>query len=369
MPTIFKFNEYILFESKGFSQNIKILSDYIFDVLYDYALGDGKGDENDITDLYNDYIDSRDYDDENLDIQIDFDKVKGFDKNLYNLATYKRTGSDDLWFGNEDYDMIVSLDRDSRGSNCGSMDSSEPILYLNPKFFKTMKTLNKNKIQIKNTIMHELTHYVQSMSNIGNGDPRGVTARDTNPTYSFQVATQKVRKYYDVNQMTYILDKSEMQARIAGFAQTMYGVIDDMYSKYLKKHKNFNYQEFRDFVLNHKSFNKYDLHIQFIEEFIDEIKQDNWDNFIACKNDTENPYRTDSIIYVMLRLFENRPLRSTLPLPGKSKDKLVDGLQTKSVFDNYREKLAKYAKSDFESYKKKVLNVIDTICNEKGYDK
>lgn len=364
---ILNFDEFIN-ESKGFSTNIKVLSDYIYKLLYDYA-NMGNPDESEETQLYLDYLEAKE-DDDDFIIPINFDDIKGFDNSVYKLATYKRPYIDyeKTSFGGEDFDMQICLDPTLKGINLGAMESSEPTLFLKPLMFKTLKTLKKNQTQIKNTITHEITHYIQSMANIGDDNARPSTANDTNLSYQFQKAVQGVRKYSDVNQVTYMLDKNEIQARIQGFAQTAYDVIDKMYEKYIKKHKKFDLEDFAQVVLNDKSFDQYDLHIQYIQEFIDMIKDDNWEKISECANDTSNPYRDDSVIYVMLRCFENRPMRSTLPLPGKSKDKLVSGLQTKDVFNKYKEKLYKYTITDFDNYKKKILNIIKYICQEKGYD-
>ena len=197
-----------LLEAKGVSDQIQLLAEYIYkeiETLVNQESDDAY--DNKLYELFKKYGD--DY-----PIEINFSDINGFDPKKYDLLTYRKMGPD---YADYECDMIVNI---CKYEGYGAMDTDEPLLHINYKPIKTKKSFYKNSSALMNTISHELTHYVQHMSNASNG---GHTLKASGGAVSKELIEKTTgnMRYYVVNFLLYAINPIESDARKQGFYQTM----------------------------------------------------------------------------------------------------------------------------------------------------
>lgn len=343
--------QYIL-EKNGVSDNINILTKYIYDLLKQDVYKENPENPK-ISWLYQQ---CKNYGHDFYPIEINFDDIEGFDSKRYNLLTYRDMGED---YADYDCDMIVNV---KSMTNFGEMDTDEPQLSINSKYIRTIKTFEKNEANIKNTIAHELTHYVQHQAN---KKGTGVKFKNGSVTVEFHKNTQYSQKYYICNFILYTIDPNEADARKSGFYQNMLIDLDKRLKEWKKqnKGKEFDKEDFINYCMYHKDYRDNVLHMYYFDLFGDAIKDDNWETYEKCFDDKENKYRDDSIIYVLLNICDVRSNPPILPMP--SKKNYVMNINNEKRFNEYKEKLLKHYNKNINRYKKKIKKVIELALEEK----
>lgn len=342
--------QYIL-EKKGVSNDINILVDYIYNCIKT-AVYEENPENPDISWLYQQYLD---YGKDTYPIEINFKDIKGFNQNKYNLLTYRDMGPD---YEDYDCDMLVVV---MKADAFGFMDTEEPMLIINAKYVKTKKVFDKNISNIRNTLAHELTHYVQHLSNKGTNNLKhddGAVAKELAEN------TEGNTKYYICNFLLYVINPIEADARKMGFYQTMKLEIHKRLKEWKRQNKNkeFDKDDFIHYCMYHKDYHNNVLHMSYFDLFADGIKEDTWDNYKKCFDDPENKYRDDSLIYVLLNVCDARTDKPYLPLP--SKKNYVMYINSEERFNNYKARLIKDYTKNIDKYKKKIRNVIELVIEE-----
>ena len=342
--------QYIL-EKRGVSNEIDLLTRHIFNKIKEAVYKDNPTNPK-ISWLYQQ---CKDYGFNDYPIEINFDDIEGFDQKKYNLLTYRLMGED---YNDYDCDMIVNV---MEMNDFGNMDPEEPLLNVNSKYIKTIKTFEKNKTNILNTVAHELTHYVQHLSNLGKHQ-----LKSSNGAVSKELIqnTKGNMKYYLCNFLLYVMNPIEMDARKQGFYQTMKEELNKRLKEYKKLHKGeeFNEQEFMNFCINHEDYHNNVLHMKYFDLLYDSIKDDKWENYWKCFDDKNNKYRDDSIIYVLLNICDTRSTKPHIPLP--SKKCYVMNVNNEKRFTEYKDKLLRHYQENLNKHKQKLKNVIKLVLEE-----
>lgn len=344
--------EYIL-EAKSVGEQIHILADYIYQRIKDLVDADPETEGYD--NLLDEYI--ADYGKEAYPIEINFSDVKGFDPKRYDLLTYHMMGED---YEDIDCDMLVGI---CTCDGMGAMDTDEPLLMINKNTVRKRKKFYRNTTELMNTIAHELTHYVQHLSYASSG---GHTLKDAGGAVAAELVdnTKGNMKYYIINFILYAINPIELDARKQGFYQTMKYEINKKLEQYKKKFKvkDIDIDEFCDFVINHKDYDKNTLHMGYFNLILDAFKDDKWEDYKKCLDDPDNKYRDDSIIYVLLNICDARDTVPHLPMP--SKHNFVMNINSEQRFNQYKEKLVKHYSKNINNYSKKLKNVIKLVYEE-----
>ncbi len=338
-----------IYEKNGISTDINILVDYIYNLIKDYVYQESNDDKTSwLWQQYKEYGD--DY-----PIEINFSDIDKFNQKRYNLQTYREMGPD---YADYDCDMIVNIGKMQR---YGLMDSKEPLLHINANFIKTKEIFEKNKTNIKNTLAHELTHYVQYQAN------GGTHLKFTSGAVSKELIdnTKGNMRYYLINFLLYVLNPIEMDARKMGLYQTMSEEIETRLREYkqLNKETEFNKDDFINFCLYHKDYENDVLHTKYFDLVDKAIEEDTWGKYQLCIDDIDNKYRDDSIIYVLLNICDCRETRPHLPMPSKTN--YVRAINSKSKFELYQSKLLRHYRKNIKNHKNKLKKVIELVLNEK----
>ena len=340
------------FEAKGVSNQIQLLAEYIYKEIETLVNqeSDNPTYDNKLYELFKEYGD--DY-----PIEINFSYIKGFNPKKYDLLTYRKMGPD---YADYECDMIVNI---CKYEGYGAMDTGEPLLHINYKPIKTKKSFNKNSSPLMNTLSHELTHYVQHMSNTSNG---GHALKDSGGAVSKELIenTQGNMRYYVVNFLLYAINPIESDARKQGFYQTMKFDLEKKIKQYKKEYKTkeVDIEKFCDFAINHKDYDNNILHMGYFNLLLTAFKEDTWENYKKCIDDKENKYRDDSIIYVLLNICDVREHRPYLPMPAKQN--LVMNINSEKRFNEYKSKLVKDYTHNLDKYVKKLKKVIRLVIEE-----
>lgn len=344
--------QYII-EAKGVSKEIDILTSYIFNKIKEYVYLPNSVDSK-VSWLYQQ---CKDYGYDEYPIEINFNDIDGFNIDKYNLLTYKMMGEDYI-----DYncDMIINI---TKMDDFGSMETDEPMLNINLKYIKTQSIFEKNRVALLNTIAHELTHYIQHLSNLGSHQLKS-TSRSV--TKELRENTKGNMRYYLCDFLLYVMNPIEMDARKQGFYQTMKEEFDKRLKEWNKKHKKEKFDEdsFINFCLYHPKYHNHVLHMEYFDILKNSIQQDTWENYKKCFDDKINKYRDDSIIYVLLNICDERESKPHIPLP--SKKCYVMYINNEEKFNNYKDKLLKDYSKNLDDHKKKLSKVIKYIINQKN---
>lgn len=347
MKSLFQF----ILENHGVSKDIDILTNYIFNVLKDDVYKDNEKNPK-ISWLYQQ---CKDYNYDFYPIEINFSDIKGFNQNNYNLLTYRKMEGD---YKDYDCDMIVNV---SKMNEFGQMDTDEPMLLINSKYIKTKNTFEKNKVNILNTIAHELTHYVQHMANDGK---HKLKSTDGSIDRLFAENIKDNMRYYICNFLLYVLNPIEMDARRQGFYQTIKMEIKKRMKEWKKLHKDesFDKDNFCKYCMYHDDYHNNVLHMKYFDLFEDAIKDDSWEDYQKCFNDKNDKYRDDSIIYVLLNICDTRTTKPHLPMP--SKKNFVMHINNEKRFNEYKDKLLRHYKENIDKHKQKLKRVIELVLEE-----
>ena len=341
-----------LLEAKGVSDQIQLLAEYIYKEIETLVNqeSDDPAYDNKLYELFKEY-------DNDYPIEINFSDIKGFDPKKYDLLTYRKMGPD---YADYDCDMIVNI---CTYEGFGAMDTGEPLLLINYKPIKTKKAFYKNASPLMNTISHELTHYVQHMSNASNG---GHELKDSGGSVSKELIenTQGNMRYYVVNFLLYAINPIESDARKQGFYQTMKFELEKKIKQYKREYKTkeVDIEKFCDFAINHKDYDNNILHMGYFNLLLTAFKEDTWENYKKCIDDKENKYRDDSIIYVLLNICDVREHRPYLPMPAKKN--LVMSINSEKRFNEYKTKLIKDYTHNLDKYVKKLKKVVRLVIEE-----
>ena len=344
--------QYIV-EAKGISTEIDILTTYIFNTIKEYVYQDNP--ENPKVSWL--YQQCKDYGYDEYPIEINFKDIKGFNKKKYNLLTYKKMGED---YADYNCDMIINI---IKMDEFGSMETDEPMLNINMKYIKSKDIFEKNRVTLLNTIAHELTHYVQHLSNLGKHQLKSSVV---SVNKELRENTEGNMKYYLCNFLLYIMNPIEMDARKQGFYQTMKEEFDKRLNQWKKLHKKekFDKDNFIDFCLYHKDYYSNVLHMEYFDILKDAIQKDTWENYKKCFDDKTNKYRDDSIIYVLLNICDACETKPYIPLP--SKKCYVMYVNNETEFNRYKEKLLKEYGENVNKHKKKLAKVIEFFIDQKN---
>ena len=350
--------DYMIMEYMGVSEPVKILTDYLFNELKRYVYSDPKDDKYDnlLYELYKKCCDAYD----GYPIEINFKKVKGFNPKQFDLLTFKDLKGD---WSDVKCDMILMID-----SNCdgfGSMDIEKPLLSINPKYIKTRKTFERNIANIRNTLGHELIHYIQHMSK----KSKGLTnvKWDNESSYIADVIQNNIL-YRTVEFVLYSINPIEEEARKQGFYETIKIELEKRLKQYKKQIKqtgeNFTIEGLIKFIMYHKDYHDDLLHTEVFDIFLDKVKEDTWEDYKKCFDDANNKYRDDSIIYILLNIADNRSSKPYLYMP--SNDNFVMHINSQDAFDKYKKKLVWGIEKNLNKYKNKIKKVIYSVIEETG---
>ena len=313
------------------------------------------------------------YDEESY-IDIDFRDVDGFDNDKLMLCSLRDIDE----FSSLDCDFLVALEK-IPGVEFGNMDTEKPILHLNIKYFKSKNAIKNNRSQIKDTLLHELTHYLQYqhryMNNNGETGLRGAKPYHRLSSKEINDAKSSSRAWYICSIMIdYALQKEERGARISG---TYFGLKDDyakMYKKWEKKNKLEQKKNIsgdkqkKDETPDKQKFfkqilddNDLTLFVNYINDFIKQIKNDTYDDFTAAVNSSDK-YPTNSVVFSILYLMDHSS--SEIDFPKPSRQNYVANITSKEKFEQYKKKCLQYSEREFRDYKKKLYKMFTKLDSE-----
>ena len=137
-----------------------------------------------------------------------------------------------------DCDMVVRLENMSK-DEFGYMDRAEPILSINANHFRTPNSFKKNSGTIRNTLIHELTHYLQYMGNfMKGGTHQKKNDVDYDKIFHEEVNKLNNQKYAMMSFIIYSFIANERCARVSGMYGTMQAEFESLMKEFNKKHKN-----------------------------------------------------------------------------------------------------------------------------------
>lgn len=336
-----RYSDYI--NEKLSESNINLLAKHIYNELYGLAA--------------NNFLD-----DETV-LEISFKDIKGFDPTRYKLIRPARSISTK--------DMLVIFD--AEGDTFGYMIAADATLCLNYKFFKTVDKMVRHQTIIMNTLLHELTHYVQ----FSVGEKRGL--RYAIGIDSFDKDIEKamkqgikgeIKNYYILSFFIYAFDKTEMDARRTGMIANLEADWNDKrFSRFIANKKN-NEDTFVDKVLNNTKYNNNELHLQVFDTVIDRISKDTWDKYYNAYG-SEDPYVEDSPIYCICNMFDHlkdpndlHDYSVSIPLPAKNN--FAASINTEEKFNKYKDRLLKHCNKQMHYYRKKLTKIIKQFYREKS---
>lgn len=290
------------------------------------------------------------------DIKINFNDIKDFNWYENQLLTYGL-------LNDEEYtcDFVVRLEKMEKDS-FGYMDRGEPLLSINAKYFRTYNSFNKYRAVIRNTLMHELTHYLQYFGNVLKGGNHQKDTENYDADFYNELQNIESEKYSMMSFVIYSFSENERFARVAG----IYGSIIEDYNKlireYKRKYKHFpNKEEFVEFVLNNEKYNNNEIHIQHYTKFLNDLENDTYENYKKCINDPIHIYKDDSIIYVYLNMCDHIDPRPGFLLPKGNI--FVYNTITEKEYNKVKNLIIKKFKKNFNKYVRNIKVVIEYIYN------
>ena len=278
------------------------------------------------------------------ELYINFKDIPKF-KNTYGLNSFRQSKFSDYDEYYKVCDMVISFE--SLGKDTlGAMEEDDPILVINRRKVSTQSGFVRNTKNIKNTIIHELSHYIQSQSkNMKfNSDDY-----DIHGELGDLLKDEKYYEYYIYFHILYAIGLRESEARVNGFIGTLQYVLKRLSNKY----KNNTEEELIDFIIYNKKFDDNEIHTVLFSERQKEIENDTWERFKKCK-DSKDPYLQDSPIYMILKLSENRGNLPELVMPCQDQNNLINSIKTKEDFEKYKKEL-------LEDYRQKMKAYIDGL--------
>lgn len=298
------------------------------------------------------------------DIEVNFKDIPNF-----NWMNYQLIPGNLLPDFEYDCDFVVQLaDIDA----FGTMQTNEPILQIGARFLRTPNIFKKNEAQIRNTLMHEFTHYVQYMGGLfkGGTNPKNAPDYDIefyNNLNNFVNDNKTTdNKYYTMSFIIYAFTDNERYARVSGFYGTViteYNKLLKEYSKECKKNKiEVNKTGFTDFVVNNEKYNDTETHINLYETFLKDIENDTYENYKACIEDPTTIFRDDSMVYVYLNMCDHLTPKPSYLLP--SHNICVYNTRTEAEYDNIKNKIINKFSKNYKQYKHNLSVVVSDIWDE-----
>ena len=344
-------------ERKHVNNSVLLLTHHIFNKLEELVNKPAKVQTfNDETRLYELFLEY----DEEYDIEIYFNDIKGFDWYETQLLTFSIMNDPEY-----SCDMIVRLERMTK-TEFGYMDRGEPILSINASNFKTAKIFNQKRSVIRNTLMHELTHYLQYMGGILRGGTHQHDNIEFDEIFYNELTNIESEKYSMMAFVIYSFSKNERHARVTGFYGTLVDEAKKLYDEYYKKNKKYpSKQEFIDYILNDIRYNDNVLHLQHYGDFIKSIENDKYEYYKKCI-ESDSIYEDHSTIYVFLNFCDHCDPKPTFLLPNKGT--CVYNTRTEDEYNKVKNSIITMFKKNFNKYVHNIKDIIsifyDEITNE-----
>lgn len=278
------------------------------------------------------------------EILINFNDIPNF-VNTYGLASFRDNQYSDYYEYYNQCDLVIQLEKLDNYS-FGSMEENDPILIINSKKISTPAKFKRNSKDIKNSIIHELSHYIQNQSKNKKFQSDNF---DIHGKLGDIITDKKYYEYYIYYYILYAIGLRESEARVNGFVGTLECVLDDL----KKKYKTSNEDELIDNIVFDKDFDNNEIHTVLFIERLKEIEKDTWEKFKRCK-DNADKYLQDSPIYIILRLSENRGNLPELIMPTQDQNNLINSIKNKEDFEKYQKLLV-------GDYKQKMKVYIDGL--------
>ena len=309
------------------------------------------------TKLYELYLD----DDKEYDLEINFSDIEGFNWFDTQLVTFGILEDPEY-----DCDMIVRLE-EMGTYDFGLMDRGEPILSINAKVFKTPASFKKNEKAIKNTLMHELTHYVQYMSGLLSGGTHQKEGIEYDEKFYDAVKDLGSARYGLMSFMIYSFIENERFARVSGFYGTLHAEFENLIKEFKKVNKKEpTKQEFINFVLDNPKYNDNEIHIQHYGDFLSELENDTYEEYKKCIDDTTSIYRDDSSVYVFLNFCDHCNPKPGYLLPNKKT--CIFNTRTEEEYNKVKSSIITMFKKNFSRYVKKLQGVIGDFYDEMKHE-
>lgn len=343
--------QYIL-ESLTEKTQIGILAKYIYDTLYDYISNN----------LFND---------EDV-IEIKYKDIKGFDPTKYGLVNLK--GAKSI---SKKTDIYIYFERSDRMS-FGHMIAEFGTMMLNPIHLNTVKKIKRNKVNIMNTLMHELTHFIQ-FHKFGFKIDKEEKKKDLKSAMTMDsyddIISNVIKKdlnpkklYYFTSFIIYALNSTESDARVMGFIANLDSDWNKLIKRFKKENKNkleneqkeFNATNFINYIIKNEKYDNLELHVNYFNNFLKLVKEDTWKQYYKDYEELDLS-KHNSPIYVYLNLIDHRSNLDnydglTLPLP--SKDNCTSYIQNETQFNEFKNKFIKSYELQYNRYIKKLTNKI-----------
>lgn len=340
-----KLHKYIL-ESLIEKTQIGILAKYIYDTLYYY-------------------VESNKFNEDKV-IEIKYKDIDGFDPQRYDLVDL-----DGAKMISKNTDIFIYFEKSDK-TNYGFMLAQFATMMLNPIHLNTINKIKRNKINIMNTLMHELTHFIQFhkfdfTNNKKNKNLKYAMSMNSyddiiNNVIKNEINPQKPYSYYLTSFIIYALNGTEVDARVMGFIANL----DYEWNKLIKTFKKennkieFNATNFTKYILKNEKYNNLELHIKYFKDFLESVKLDTWEQYYKDYEELDFN-KHNSPIYVFLNLIDHRNDLNdyeglTLPLP--SKNNCTSYLQDKTQYNEFKNKFIKSYEKQYNRYIKKLTNKI-----------
>ena len=344
--------QYIL-ESLTEESQIGILAKYIYDTLYYY-------------------VENNDFNADDV-IEIRYKDIKGFDPNRYNLI--KTNNGKRI---SKKSDIFIYFEKEDKYT-FGSMLPEFATMMLNPIHFNSIRKIKKNKANIMNTLMHELTHFIQfhkfsidrseeekkkdlkTAMSMGGYDEiinNAIANEDHTKPYSYYMGTFII----------YSINKTECDARVIGFVANLDTDWNELIKQFKKENKLktvkdqklFTATNFINYIFQNNKYDNLELHIKYFNEYLDAIKKDTWDQYYKDYEELDFT-KHHSPIYVFLNSIDHRSNLDdynglTLPLPGKNN--CTSQIHNKEQFNEFRNKFIESFEKQYDRYVKKIMNKI-----------
>lgn len=346
-------------EKRHISSDVIAMADYIYDLLKQMVETPAENPKYK-TQAYELYKDSGI---DEYDIEISFNDIPGFTGNHKLLSGQ--------WIHDWEYDnadFVVQLtDMDA----FGTMDTKEPILQISVNTLKSVRTFQRKESELRNTLMHELTHYVQyfaGMAGMTNGRLTKRYKSDYDPEFHNAVdeyikSNKTVNnRYYRVSYIIYAFHKNERFARVAGF----HGTVRTEFDLLLKEFKKLNKkeptkEEFIEFVVNNHKYDANVIHLNIYDDFIESLKNDTYTNFKSCVDDTTTIFREDSMLYVFLNMCDHLTPKPTWLVPKKI---CIYSTRTEQDFEEARKVILDRFTKNYKQYKNNLADIVEDIWDE-----
>ena len=341
-------------EKRHINETNVILAHYIFDLLEKYVNTPAENptfkNESWLYEQYSEY--------EEYDILINFKDIEGFDWMKNQLLQYSLMNDAEF-----DCDMVVRLEKMNK-DNFGYMAIDEPMLSINAKYYKTPNIFKNNENAIRNTIMHEITHYVQYMGGIlkiGRKLQRPSVKYDKE--FYENVRQLGSENYSLMSFVLYSFPENERYARVSGLYGTLEAEFNKLFKQYKKQYKQEpTTDEFINFVLHNDKYNDNEIHFGHYTNFIKSLENDTYETYKKCVDDESTIYRDDSMVYVFLNFCDHCNPRPWYLLPNKNI--CIANTRTEERYDEVKTKVIEMFKKNFDKYMKNMSDVVGDFYDE-----